>query len=242
MIKNIFVLASGSGSNFEALIHEVNRINNNDNNDNNDSNDRTNKFKILGLICNKENVKCLDIANKNNITNKVIKFNRGPNFKKLSPICKQFFRDLYEKSIIKYINSIVNINSLIYNKNRDCKNFKNINNNKLDYILCLGWMHILGKNFINYFTSRGIKILNLHPSLPGDNYLIGMNSIDRAWQQYLEHDRTNTGVMIHNVIPEVDKGIPIIWKSILIPDNYKKYILKFNLEEKKLVCDLLNLL
>ncbi|KAF3315318.1 hypothetical protein TWF173_003863 [Orbilia oligospora] len=63
-----------------------------------------------------------------------------------------------------------------------------------DLIVCAGWMHILSPKFLEPIETAGIPIINLHPALPG------------AFDE--------TGVMIHYVIKEVDRGEPIVVKKV----------------------------
>ena len=115
-------------------------------------------------------------------------------------------------------------------------------------------MHILGKNFLDninnlQFTKYGsnynsARIFNLHPSLPFDDKLIGINSINRAWEQYSNNERVVTGIMIHKLIPEVDKGNYI---NIEVLDmtkclGYFDYKIKMDLIEKKVVNSFLNII
>ncbi|KAJ2151927.1 phosphoribosylglycinamide formyltransferase, partial [Coemansia sp. RSA 560] len=74
-----------------------------------------------------------------------------------------------------------------------------------DLIVLAGWMHILSPAFIDRFRGR---IINLHPALPGE--LDGAHAIDRAYVEFKAGSRSRTGVMVHYVIPEVDKGAPIL--------------------------------
>ncbi|KAJ2613643.1 phosphoribosylglycinamide formyltransferase [Coemansia sp. RSA 1365] len=78
-----------------------------------------------------------------------------------------------------------------------------------DLIVLAGWMHILSPAFIDQFRD---KIINLHPALPGE--LDGAHAIDRAYEEFKAGTRTRTGIMVHHVIPEVDKGDPILTMEI----------------------------
>ncbi|KAJ2718522.1 phosphoribosylglycinamide formyltransferase [Coemansia sp. Benny D115] len=78
-----------------------------------------------------------------------------------------------------------------------------------DLIVLAGWMHILSAGFIDVFRGR---IINLHPALPGE--LDGAHAIDRAYEEFTQGKRKNTGVMVHYVIPEVDKGQPILTQEV----------------------------
>ncbi|RMZ78156.1 hypothetical protein DV738_g4059, partial [Chaetothyriales sp. CBS 135597] len=77
-----------------------------------------------------------------------------------------------------------------------------------DVVVCAGWMHILSAGFIGALTSAGVPIINLHPALPGQ--FNGANAIARAWEAFGRGEITETGVMVHHVISEVDAGEPIV--------------------------------
>ncbi|ORX66968.1 phosphoribosylglycinamide formyltransferase [Linderina pennispora] len=83
-----------------------------------------------------------------------------------------------------------------------------------DLVVLAGWMHILSPGFIDRF--RG-KIINLHPALPGE--LEGAHAIDRAFDEFQQGKRQRTGVMVHFVIPEVDKGEPILTQEVPCVDG-----------------------
>ncbi|KAJ1648667.1 phosphoribosylglycinamide formyltransferase [Coemansia erecta] len=78
-----------------------------------------------------------------------------------------------------------------------------------DLIVLAGWMHILSPAFIDRLSGR---IINLHPALPGE--LDGAHAIDRAYEEFKAGNRSRTGVMVHYVIPEVDKGEPIMTQEV----------------------------
>lgn len=79
-----------------------------------------------------------------------------------------------------------------------------------------GWMHILTPKFLDPLEKREPKlpVINLHPALPGA--YDGANAIERAYSDFqagkLEND--TTGIMIHYVISEVDRGEPIVVRQI----------------------------
>jgi len=74
-----------------------------------------------------------------------------------------------------------------------------------DYIFLLGWMRILGDEFISRFPG---KIVNLHPALPGT--FPGTHAIERAWKAFGRGEICETGVMTHFVPDEkIDAG-PVI--------------------------------
>ena len=73
-------------------------------------------------------------------------------------------------------------------------------------------MHILSESFLDPFSKKGIRILNLHPALPGA--FDGSNAIQRAWEASNEGKIDKTGVMIHEVVKEVDRGRPLVVKEV----------------------------
>ncbi|EWC46293.1 hypothetical protein DRE_04464 [Drechslerella stenobrocha 248] len=81
-----------------------------------------------------------------------------------------------------------------------------------DLIVCAGWMHILSPNFLDPISEAGIPIINLHPALPGA--FDGAGAIERAWEAFSKGEITETGVMIHYVIKEVDRGEPLVVKKV----------------------------
>lgn len=60
--------------------------------------------------------------------------------------------------------------------------------------------------------SANIPVINLHPALPGQ--FDGANAIGRAWEAYRRGEIRSTGVMIHYVIGEVDRGEPIVTREV----------------------------
>lgn len=71
-----------------------------------------------------------------------------------------------------------------------------------DLIVLAGWMHILGNEFLEMFDED--RIINLHPALPGA--FPGAHAIEDA----IKAEASHTGVMIHTVAQEVDKGKTIL--------------------------------
>ncbi|KAL1986870.1 hypothetical protein VTN96DRAFT_5523 [Rasamsonia emersonii] len=81
-----------------------------------------------------------------------------------------------------------------------------------DLVACLGFMHVLSMKFLQPLEDAHVKIINLHPALPGA--FNGANAIERAHTAWREGKIDKTGVMIHHVISEVDMGKPILVKEI----------------------------
>jgi phosphoribosylglycinamide formyltransferase len=81
-----------------------------------------------------------------------------------------------------------------------------------DVIVCAGWMHILTPEFLSPITEANIKVINLHPALPGE--FAGAGAIERAWEAGRKGEIKRTGVMIHEVIAEVDAGDAIVTQEV----------------------------
>jgi len=81
-----------------------------------------------------------------------------------------------------------------------------------DLIVCAGWMHIVTPSFLTPIAAADIKIINLHPALPGE--FSGAGAIERAWRAGREEGLKRTGVMIHEVIAEVDAGEAIVTQEV----------------------------
>lgn len=85
---------------------------------------------------------------------------------------------------------------------------------KPDIIICAGWMHILAPTFLDPLSAAGVPVINLHPALPGQ--YDGAGAIQRAWTDCQEGrlERNTTGIMVHYVISEVDRGEPIVVREV----------------------------
>ena len=57
-----------------------------------------------------------------------------------------------------------------------------------------------------------IPVINLHPALPGA--FDGVNAIQRAHAAFEAGQISKTGVMIHYVVAEVDRGAPIVVRDV----------------------------
>ncbi len=77
-----------------------------------------------------------------------------------------------------------------------------------DLVVLAGWMHVLGAAFLDRFPGR---VLNLHPALPGQ--FPGTDAIRRAHEAARRGEVHHTGVMVHQVIAEVDAGPVIVTAS-----------------------------
>ena len=68
-------------------------------------------------------------------------------------------------------------------------------------------MHVLSPAFLDRFP---MKVLNLHPALPGQ--FPGTHAIERAHEAFQRGEIDRTGVMVHWVVPEVDAG-PVVARA-----------------------------
>ena len=82
---------------------------------------------------------------------------------------------------------------------------------KPDLIVCAGWMLILGEQFLQPW---GARTVNLHPALPGA--FAGKDGIGDAWRAAQQGEITETGVMVHEVVAELDAGTPIAVERVPI--------------------------
>jgi phosphoribosylglycinamide formyltransferase len=108
-----------------------------------------------------------------------------------------------------------------------------------DIVICAGWMHVLSPKFLDPLAARKVPVINLHPALPGK--YDGIDAIKRAYDDYhkgkLEHDRT--GIMIHYVVPEVDRGEPIVVREIKCktPETLEELKDRMHAEEHQLILE-----
>lgn len=78
-----------------------------------------------------------------------------------------------------------------------------------DLIVLAGWMHVLSPTFLDRFPG---KVINLHPALPGK--FPGTRAIERALDAFKRGDIASTGVMVHEVIAEIDAG-PVLGTRVV---------------------------
>ena len=83
---------------------------------------------------------------------------------------------------------------------------------KPDLIVLAGFMHIVSPEFLAVLN--GVPCINLHPALPGQ--FDGIEAIKRAHDAFANGTLKDgkTGVMVHEVIAEVDRGAPIVVQEI----------------------------
>ncbi len=86
-----------------------------------------------------------------------------------------------------------------------------------DLIILAGFMRILTTQFLNHVPC---PVFNLHPALPGA--YAGLNAMERAWSDHEAHALARAGIMIHEVIEDVDMG-PVLDTRELILSDYQSF-------------------
>ncbi|KID96217.1 phosphoribosylglycinamide formyltransferase, partial [Metarhizium majus ARSEF 297] len=196
----ILVMASGFGSNFQALIDAVNE------------GETIRNSQIIRLVTNRKNAHATT---------------RAENAGKMSP-CLSGFHALFNTTLgipWDYFNLISH--GFLPKGEKDeqkvaearerydaalAKRVLSADNQPPELIVLAGWMHIFSKEFLEPMEKAGARIINLHPALPGE--FDGANAIERAYEELTAGRLTRTGIMAHYVIKEVDRGTPIVVKEI----------------------------
>jgi len=79
-------------------------------------------------------------------------------------------------------------------------------------IVLAGFMRVLSNIFLSQFPNQ---VINIHPALPGE--LPGTRAIERAFVEFTQGTRPETGVMVHYVPDEsVDNGPVIAQQTVPI--------------------------
>ncbi|KAG6873658.1 hypothetical protein C0995_012592 [Termitomyces sp. Mi166 len=94
-----------------------------------------------------------------------------------------------------------------------------------DLVILAGFMHIFGEGLLE--RANGLKplvdgeqlrkpvpVINLHPALPGA--FDGAHAIERAYEAFQKGEIERTGIMVHRVVKDVDRGEPIIVREVPI--------------------------
>jgi len=108
-----------------------------------------------------------------------------------------------------------------------------------DLIVLAGWMRILGPAFIDRFPDPRhpgrARIVNLHPALPGE--LPGTDAIEQAFAEAEANTRSESGVMVHVVVPEVDAGPVIAFERVPIAQgtSYEAFEAAMHAAEHRLI-------
>ncbi|KAJ4301969.1 Bifunctional purine biosynthetic protein ADE5,7 [Collariella sp. IMI 366227] len=178
----IVVMASGNGSNFQALIDAV-------------AAGRIADSKIIRLIVNRGKAYATTRADNSGIPWEyfnLISHGFQPKGEK-DPLKVQEARDKYDAALAQKLLQ---------------------GDFKPDLIVLAGWMYVFGKHFLDPIDAAGIKIINLHPALPGK--YDGAGAIERAFEDFKagKLEGNKTGIMVHYVIDKVDRGEPILVREI----------------------------
>ena len=107
-------------------------------------------------------------------------------------------------------------------------------------VVLAGFMRVLSNSFLSQFPNQ---VINIHPALPGQ--LPGIHAIERAFAEFTQGTRHETGVMVHFVPDEgIDNG-PIIAQQtvpIHVADTLSSLEARVHATEHALVIDALQLL
>ena len=119
----------------------------------------------------------------------------------------------------------------ITKKNWDRELIKIIKPYEPDLVLLLGYMRLVTPELINSFP----HMLNIHPALPGQ--FPGSNPIEGAFQSFQKGLISESGVMVHRVIEEMDAGevIDYITVPMVSGENYEDFRLRIRKAEKPLL-------
>ncbi|KAI3328851.1 formyl transferase [Ustulina deusta] len=177
----ILVMASGFGSNFQALIDAI-------------STDHLRNSRIISLITNRRNAHATVRADEagipwdyfNLISNGFLRKGETDEQKVAEG------RQRYDAALAARVLST--------DKERP------------ELIVLAGWMHVFSAAFLEPIERAGVRIINLHPALPGE--FDGAMAIERAFEEFKAGRLTRTGIMAHYVIAEVDRGAPIVVQEI----------------------------
>lgn len=108
----------------------------------------------------------------------------------------------------------------------------------IDLIVLAGWMHVFTSKFFEASPCK--NIINLHPALPGK--FPGKQAIHDAWTAYQNGEITETGIMVHKVVPEIDDG-PVIVQTLVpiyLTDAFETFRQRMISAEKPLLIEGIN--
>lgn len=145
--------------------------------------DKCTVAKVVGVLSDQPNVGGITRAQKANVRH-IVLFDRRPNETK----------EAHTERMIRGLDIILQMND------------------NISYIVLAGFMRILSADFIKHFNDKGVKIINIHPSLL-PKYK-GLHTHQRA----LENEDEEHGMTIHYVNEEMDGGEIIFQKSVYITD------------------------
>ncbi|KAI4255619.1 MAG: hypothetical protein L6R42_006640 [Xanthoria sp. 1 TBL-2021] len=76
---------------------------------------------------------------------------------------------------------------------------------------------ILSPSFLAPLSTANTPVINLHPALP--NQYDGALAIERAYADFQAGRIQRTGLMVHYVVEEVDRGEPIVVRAVEIREG-----------------------
>ncbi|KAK1755598.1 phosphoribosylglycinamide formyltransferase [Echria macrotheca] len=180
----VLVMASGNGSNFQALIDAV-------------ANGQIPNSRIVQLVVNRGKAYAIKRAEQAGIPWEYFNLisNGFQDKSEKDPAKLQQARDRYDAALAQKILE---------------------SDARPDLIVLAGWMYIFGEHFLDPISARGIRVINLHPALPGK--YDGVNAIERAYEDFQagKLEGNKTGIMVHYVIKQVDRGETIMTREIEI--------------------------
>ncbi|KAL9060300.1 MAG: hypothetical protein Q9162_000704 [Coniocarpon cinnabarinum] len=191
-MARLTVLISGSGTNLQALIDATTA-----------SSSLLPNAQIVRVISNRKNAYGLQRAENASIPTSVFNLisngytKRFPNSEAGSKAATSAAREAFDADLASMIL-----------------------HDKPDIVIMAGWMHIVSSHFLTPLSQANVKLINLHPALPGEYN--GTDAIDRAWADWQAGKISRTGCMIHRVIAEVDMGAPIVMREIPFQQNEEK--------------------
>ncbi|PFH56061.1 hypothetical protein XA68_17132 [Ophiocordyceps unilateralis] len=206
MACNIVVLASGNGSNFEALCDGV-------------ADGRIPDAVISRLIVNRAAAGATARADRRSIPWEYFNLVAHGFLQKgeRDPEKVRRARDDYDAALARRILDIA----------------------RPDLVVLAGWMHVFGASFLDPLAEAGVKVINLHPALPGQ--YDGAQAIERAYQDFLAGrlERNRTGVMVHHVIQQVDRGEAILTREVecLRDDDLERLMGRMHAVEHELIVE-----
>ena len=160
------------------------------------------------------------------VENIILSFSKNPEIQVSKVYCNN--PDAFVLQRIKKYN----VDSLVFNLNELNNDIvlKDLNNVSPDLIVLAGFLKKIPQNIINSFKN---KIINIHPSLlpkHGGKGMFGLN----VHKSVIKNNERETGLTIHHVNAEYDKGSIIFQKTIKVDtDDANALAKKVLIEEHK---------
>ena len=143
-------------------------------------------FEVVHVICNQPSAPAIKRCMEANIPCTI--------FPRVLSGNNKVSRKEYDEKLLMKLNEVVN-------NEKNSSEGKKGGEKNYDLIVLAGWMHVLSDSFLSGLTS---PIINLHPALPGA--FPGGHAIEDAFDAFQKGTIEQTGIMIHNVVIEVDAG------------------------------------